>query len=732
MDWMLIMKNSWNIFSKDIKNIGTNWVAAIIIGGLILLPSLYAWLNIKASWDPYGQTDQIPIGVVNEDAGETVLDEDINVGDTLVDTLKENDSMQWHFVSKDLAIDKLENGDYFAVIVIPDDFSKNLGTVINAHPEKAHVEYYVNEKLNAIAPKITEKGASVIVEDVSSEFISTVNGVIFDIFNNIGLELEADLPDIEQFEDYIFTIEKKLPEIHETLKGTLSDADEASGIVSKAQKEIPKVKDVVGNGMTTIDETNEFLGKAEQQINEMGPKIKEDLAKAQETVAKFNTLLDDVDSTDINFDEGRALKERLGEKVDESLEFLNDVETTLEAVLEQMQNADEPDQDQIDRVGEAIDKVQHIQAVLNEGRENTEELDQFIDEKKGEVDEIFANIKEISENAGTGLDELVKEYNESIEPTVLEELTKAQNTLSEGKDILVDIQSTIPEVEKLLKRTGGSLNDGKGLLEDVLAEYPYVNDKVNELANKIRDVKDEADINEIIDLLLNDPETEKGFFAEPVKLDEHSLFPIENYGSGMTPFYTVLSLWVGGLLLISLLTTDVHRPEPEQFNSQAVYFGKLFTFAFIGLLQTIIVTTGDIFLINVQMANPVWFVIFGLFCSLVFITIIYTLVSIFGDVGKALAIVMLVLQIAGSGGTYPVVLLPKFFQTISPFLPFTYAVDIMREAVGGIVWSNVIFDLIILAFFGLIAILFGTLLKKPINKHTNKLVEKSQESGVFH
>lgn len=732
MKWMLIMKNSWNIFSKDIKNIGTNWVAAIIIGGLILLPSLYAWLNIKASWDPYGQTDQIPIGVVNEDAGETVLDEDINVGDTLVDTLKENDSMEWHFVSKDLAMEKLEEGDYFATIVIPEDFSKNLGTVINASPEKAHVEYYVNEKLNAIAPKITEKGASVIVEDVSSEFISTVNGVIFEIFNNIGLELEADLPDIEQFEDYIFTIEKKLPEIHKTLKGTLSDANEAGGIVSKAQKEIPKAKDVISNGLTTIDETSEFLDKAEQQINEMGPKIKEDLAKAQETVTNFNGLLDDVDSADINFDEGRALKERLEEKVDESAEFLSNVETALEGILEQMANAEEPDQDQIDRVGEAIDKVQHIQDVLNEGRENTEQLDQFIDEKKGEVDEIFANIKDISENAGTKLDELVKEYNESIEPTVLKELTNAKNTLSKGRGILVDIQSTIPEVETLLNRTDGSLNDGKGLLEDVLAEYPYVNDKINELANKIRDIKDEADINEIIDLLLNDPETEKGFFAEPVKLDEHSLFPIENYGSGMTPFYTVLSLWVGGLLLISLLSTDVHRPGPEQFSPQAVYFGKLFTFAFIGILQTIIVTTGDIFLINVQMANPVWFVIFGLFCSLVFITIIYTFVSIFGDVGKALAIVMLVLQIAGSGGTYPVVLLPKFFQTISPFLPFTYAVDIMREAVGGIVWSNVISDLIVLAFFGLIAIIFGTHLKKPINKHTKKLVEKSQKSGVFH
>src|SRR5699024_7655623 len=387
----------------------------------------------------------------------------------------------------------------------------------------------------------------------------------------------------------------------------------------------------------------------------MGTKIKKDVAKAKETVTNFNALLNDVDSTDINFDEGRALKERLEEKVDESTEFLSNVETALEGILEQMANAEEPDQDQMDRVGEAIDKVQHIQDVLNEGRENTEQLDQFIDEKKGEVDEIFANIKDISENAGTGLDKLVKEYNESIEPTVLKELTNAKNTLSEGRGILVDIQSTIPEVEKLLKRTDGSLNDGKGLLEDVLAEYPYVNDKVNELANKIRDIKDEADINEIIDLLLNDPETERGFFAEPVKLDEHSLFPIENYGSGMTPFYTVLSLWVGGLLLISLLSTDVHRPEPEQFSSQAVYFGKLFTFAFIWILQNTIVTTGDIFLLNVQMANPGWFVIFGLFCSLVFITIIYTFVSIFGDVGKALAIVMLVLQIAGSGGTYPVV-----------------------------------------------------------------------------
>src|SRR5699024_2733753 len=148
------------------KNIGINWVAAVLIGGLVLLPSLYAWFNIAASWDPYGQTDQIPVGVVNEDTGANVRGKDIDVGKDLVETLKESDAMDWQFVNREKALDKVEYGDYFAAIIIPEDFSENLGTVIQDDPEKATVEYYVNEKINAIAPKITEKGASVIVEQI--------------------------------------------------------------------------------------------------------------------------------------------------------------------------------------------------------------------------------------------------------------------------------------------------------------------------------------------------------------------------------------------------------------------------------------------------------------------------------------------------------------------------------------------------------------------------------------
>ena len=294
----------------------------------------------------------------------------------------------------------------------------------------------------------------------------------------------------------------------------------------------------------------------------------------------------------------------------------------------------------------------------------------------------------------------------------------------------MNVQNMIPKVKKILASTKENLHDGKDVLQDALKEYPYVNEKIGEVADKIRDAQDETDIETIIELLKNDPESEKGFFAEPVKLTEHELYPIPNYGSGMTPFYTTLALWVGALLLISLVSVEVRHDRI--YTSQEEYFGRYLTFLTIGFFQSLIVTLGDIFILDVYIKEPIWFVVFGLIIVLVFMSIVYTLVSVFGDVGKAMAIILLVLQIAGSGGTYPVVLLPEFFQKIHPFLPFTYGVELMREAVGGIVWEKAINSMLMLGLFAVIFFLIGIFLKKPINKRQEVLMKKSKESGLFH
>ncbi|RST57314.1 YhgE/Pip domain-containing protein [Siminovitchia terrae] len=731
------------IFTRDLKNISTNWAAAIIIGGLILLPSLYAWLNIAAMWDPYSHTNQIPVGLVNEDKGAIVRDKHIDAGKELVNELNGNKDLDWHFTNRKKAMKELRNGDYFAVIIVPENFSESLGTVISDHPKKAKVEYYVNEKVNSISPKITQKGASMIVEQVSSKFIGTVNGVIFELFNEIGIELQKDLPDIKQFEQYVFTLEEDLPEINKLINNSLQDASSAEEMIDKAQGMIPEARQLTSDGLETINKTSAFLSDAENRLQEMAPKINADIQKIQKVASDINEFLGKVQGKEIDLSKGDQINNQLQSQLTEALGTLDTIQAVLTEAkglnnapknqdIDQNEGESQNNIPQIDltQIDQAIEKTSQLKSDLQQVQNKASEINGVLEEKKKEFNETIGSLQQLAGDTSVKIDAFAKEYKENVEPTVMNEISKAQKTLSSAREMLTEIQVSLPEVEKILHRTDKNLSKGKDALEYAHGEFPYVNEKVRELADKIRKLQGEANLNDIIQLLLNDPTAERSFFEEPVQLNENKIFPIKNYGTGMTPFYTVLSIWVGALLLISLLSTDLRNHE--DFTGRQIYFGRLFTFLSIGFLQTLIVVCGDLFILGVPVRHPFWMILFGLFISLVFVLIVYTLVSVFGNIGKALAIVMLVLQIAGSGGTYPVVLLPEFFQVISPLLPFTYSVDLMREAIGGIVWQSVTKDLIALALFGLAALLFGTFLKEPVNRRTKAFLAKSKEVDILH
>ncbi|WP_062107283.1 YhgE/Pip domain-containing protein [Bacillus niameyensis] len=726
------MRKIIDIYTTDIKKIVTNWAAMVIIGGLAVLPSLYAWFNIYAMWDPYSRTGDLPVGIVNEDQGAVIRDKEIDVGKELVESLKDNKSMDWHFTDRTDAMDKVEFGDYYAVVIIPEDFSEQLATVVSDHPTKAQIEYYVNEKLNSVSPKITEKGATTIVDQISSKFISTVNGVIFDLFNELGIELEQNLPDIEKFENYVFMLEKDLPEINRMLNETMNDADSAENVLNKANGMLPKAKQYTNDGLSTINKTTDYLDTAESRLKEMAPQIEKDLQRAQTVTKNISDFLNEVQNTNIDLSQDNTVQKDLEGQINSAIQNLDTIEKSLKQLQEI--NAERPDQENQgvtnDQIDLAIQQTAELKAALQQMQGDADQLNKFLQNHNKDFDKILDRLHNTAEDTSVKLDDFVKEYKDNIEPTVLNEVAKAKKTLSGAKGILVEIQSTLPEVERLISNTQKNLQEGKGKLDYASGQFPYVNTKVRELADKIRKVQGEADLNEIIQLLQNDPSAERSFFEEPVQLNENKLFPIKNYGTGMTPFYTVLAIWVGALLLISLLAVDVHNDG--LYTGRQIYFGRFMTFLTIGFVQTLIVTSGDLFLLNVEAEHPIWLIIFALLISFVFILIVYSLVSVFGNVGKALAIIMLVLQISGSGGTYPVVLLPKFFQIISPFLPFTYGVDLMREAVGGIVLERTLRDVAILCLFGIIALIFGAFLKEPINKMTKKFLEKSKESGLVH
>lgn len=712
------MKKIFTLYKRDIHSIVTNIMSIVLIGGLIFLPSLYAWLNIKASWDPYAQTDQIPLGFVNEDVGATVRGEEIDVGKKLVDNLKKDTNFNWHFVDRKEAMEELEYGNYYAVIVVPEDFSETLGSVVKAEPEKATMEYYVNEKINAIAPKITDKGASVIVEEISSEFISTVNGIIFEMFNDIGLELEESIPEIELFEEYVFTLEEELPNIHDKLVEMDEQLTHASNMLDVANEKIPQAKEVTKKGLDAIQKTSTFLNEVEEKLKAISPALKEE-------VKEIEAVFKDVNEKRAEIEE--AIKEELEEIDVESIEselpkITEDIDGII-ASLQEIQNNLEEENEEIETLITTLESMKEDIATV-QGK--TDDIKAFIENNE----QFFKDLQEsIGSVTDIDLQAFVEKYEDEIEPKMLAEIHAGQETVNEAKGMINDISNAIPEIEKMLNETDTKIDEGQEALDTLFSVYPQVQDRVNTLADTIREVQDEADMQEIIDLLLNDPEKEKGFFAEPVVLHKNEVFPIPNYGTGMTPFYTVLSLWVGGLLLISLLSPNV--PEEDTLSPKVVYTGRMLTFMTIGLLQTVIVTLGDIFILGVEVSSPFWFVVFGLLISLVFMSIVYTAIALLGDVGKAVAIILLVLQIASSGGTYPVVLLPEFFQAVNPFLPFTYGVDLMREAVGGIIWKRAFFDIGALIIFAAISITVGVFLKGPIQKKMKKLIQ-SKGGRLFH
>jgi putative membrane protein len=724
------MKNIWGIYSNDLKKTSTNWVAAILVGGLILLPSLYAWFNIQASIDPYGNTKNILVGVVNEDKGAEINGVQINAGEEIVKELKNNKDLGWRFDDKNSGMEKVLSGDYFATIIIPREFSENLATIVNEKQQQATIEYYENDKKNAIAPKITSKGASAIAEQVSSKFVATVNGVIFDLFNQIGIELENRLPAIKQFEEFIFKLRKKLPEAKTLLDQSMSYAEGADDILGKVQQAVPKVEAIANEGMGIIDTANQVISNAEAEIDTIKPNIKEDIQTLKNVTDAAETKINQLQALEIDPQKLQTILEEVDPLLKKGEEVTGIIQRKINEALNIAQNnhANEKVKNHLQQ------HINHLEQVhtnfINAAAISSELRGLLANGGVPSLDQIN-RFQSVINSIQQVVNQITEEDKQKIESVINDEVLKTKQTLQKARGILEELAMTLPSIATALNNAASTLHEGEKVLQEANKQYPVIVQKVGELADTIERQQKETNLNELIDLLRNNPNSESNFLANPVKIESNLLFSLPNYGSGMNPFYTVLAIWVGCLLLISLLSVD--PAHYEEYASREIYFGRLLTFWTFSFLQTLIVTLGDIFLLKeIYIHSPGWFLLFGLLSSFVFILIVFTLVSIFGNVGKAMAIVLLVLQIAGAGGTYPVQLIPRFFQMINPFLPFTYSIDLMREAVGGIVWENARTDIIFLLIFAGIAILLGVFLKEPINKITYKLRKKSNESGIFH
>lgn len=712
------MKNIFKIYKNDLKDIFTNKVLLVIIIGLCILPSLYAWFNIKASWDPYGNTGNISVAVINEDSGAEIMNKKVNMGDELVKELKTNKDLGWKFVDRKKALEGVNSGKYYAYIEIPSNFSENLASLVSKDIKKGTIIYTVNEKINAIAPKITSKGATTIQNEVNQTVVKTVSEVVLKAFKEAGIEIEKQLPKLSTLENNLVEVQGKFKDIDKVVDTAVDATDKVSDIIKDIQNDMPLIKDTITNSKNLSSDIKSFLNDSKTGLSQLSPILKNDLGLISEISSNAkNAVSDLIDAINKGSESAPQLIDNLSTKLSDLASSTN----TLTKFLEKLNKLVPGNQ-----LKSVIDSLNSISAKLDTAVSSLQTIkNQVANGEKPPLTNLN-NLLKVIDDVNTITSSILNNFDSKIQgpiSNIIEDSFKvADNIIA----VLDSAEKKLPAVEDILNTTlsfSGSAEKGASFIKEKL---PYAKSVVDTLVDSMKKINNSSEVNELISLLKSDVLKRSDFLKQPVDLVENRLYPIKNYGSAMAPFYTVLSLWVGILLLMSLLSTNVHG----DYKPNEVYFGRGLTFLTLTIIQALIVSLGDIYFLKVQAVNIPLFILISVFTSIVFTAIVYSLVSIFGNVGKAIGVVLLVIQVAGSGGTFPIQVTPQFFQNVYPLLPFTYAISAMREAVGGIYMPNLTKDISTLAIFIVVFVIFTVFFKKPINKVTEKIQNRFNESDL--
>lgn len=712
------MKNIFKIYKNDLKDIFTNKVLLVIIIGLCILPSLYAWFNIKASWDPYGNTGNISVAVINEDSGAEIMNKKVNMGDELVKELKTNKDLGWKFVDRKKALEGVNSGKYYAYIEIPSNFSENLTSLVSKDIKKGTIIYTVNEKINAIAPKITSKGATTIQNEVNQTVVKTVSEVVLKAFKEAGIEIEKQLPKLSTLESNLVEVQGKFKDIDKVVDTAVDATDKVSDIIKDIQNDMPLIKDTITNSKNLSSDIKSFLNDSKTGLSQLSPILKNDLGLISEISSNAkNAVSDLIDAINKGSESAPQLIDNLSTKLSDLASSTN----TLTKFLEKLNKLVPGNQ-----LKSVIDSLNSISAKLDTAVSSLQTIkNQVANGEKPPLTNLN-NLLKVIGDVNTITSSILNNFDSKIQgpiSNIIEDSFKvADNIIA----VLDSAEKKLPAVEDILNTTlsfSGSAEKGASFIKEKL---PYAKSVVDTLVDSMKKINNSSEINELISLLKSDVLKRSDFLKQPVDLVENRLYPIKNYGSAMAPFYTVLSLWVGILLLMSLLSTNVHG----DYKPNEVYFGRGLTFLTLTIIQALIVSLGDIYFLKVQAVNIPLFILISVFTSIVFTAIVYSLVSIFGNVGKAIGVVLLVIQVAGSGGTFPIQVTPQFFQNVYPLLPFTYAISAMREAVGGIYMPNLTKDISTLAIFIVVFVIFTVFFKKPINRVTEKIQDRFNESDL--
>lgn len=835
------MRNVFTIFKNDFRALTRHFFAFLIILAILFLPALYAWFNIYAFWDPYGKTGDVSIAVVCND--RDYMDEDgkiINIGNQLVEELKQDEKIGFVFLDDaDKAVDDLYAGKYYAAVIIEPDFTYNMYNFLKEDMFSPTINFYQNEKTNAIAVKVVEAAGDKVKQSVNKAYIQAIVETLFGKFNTFSEGVQGDNT-INMLRNTLAKIDKNLAQYDDTidqfvaannsLVGTLNNSNSTidytihllgneriniskqvsyiestkndialineevnnllTGLQDSVQNAIYKL-DRLYNGGENPDTVKETLKELERQYQELidylthsgisGPEAEDALSALNRIRDKITQLREQLgmnaqndanaaDQLKADYNEvtvpmvytavtgydydDLANAQKTEQSMDTMMTFMaddaeqrivniqNNVEiaktttddNTREKALTAAKNDSVIVSQELSALGTAMDAVEDAAGATDkkastaaaQAAGSTKDAGEIFDDilngnRDIDLVEYLQVISDLLGNARVALTEIVY-------PSITTLLTNLQDSLGDLSSVLLDLSDVmgkVPPIVSELSNTFGAVNNALVQVKDLISSYrTRIADALGVLNGDTEDTR----LQQVLDFMDVDPQSIAEFLASPVTIRAESVYPVESYGAAMAPFYSMLAIWVGCIILNAILKVDTPI-ELIGATSRQKFFGRYLIFALLSLIQTMVIMSGDLLIFGMDCAHPGLFLLSGVVTSLTCSMLAYSMAIAFGNIGKALFVVFLIIQIAGSGGSYPIELLPDFFQQVYLFFPFPYAINAMREAIAGLYQNNyLIYLLQLLLFFG-VGLFVGLVLKRPldgINRYMNDQLEKSE------
>ena len=715
------MRTVARIFIRDLKRILRNPVAVVVTLGVALIPALYAWFNVAASWDPYGNTGQIKVAVVNNDEGtSSELIGTLDAGQLVMDALGENNQLGWTFddaagqpLTEDEALAGVESGTYYAALVIPEGFSADLASLATGDFHKPSIGYYINEKKNTVVPEIADIGASTVENQITEQFVSTVSQVAAEKVQGIGDALSEDAGAVgSRLAGNIRSVADALTDASNLVSGLDGSVDEAQAALASAQKSLDALAGLADAADGALGDATALLGTTRSTARSLSADLSSALGQGGSLLVGVSGRAD-------------AALGTLTGKVSAATGAVDGALATAQGVVstgKSLADALSAEIARLDQIPELSGRLGDLQVAADQLQRAVAAQQDVVDTLSKTSSDVRASSDALAGASGavndavvsgvSGLSDLRAQLDQTSLPGLTAALDSFGDVSGDLKGILGGLAPTISQAQGVLDQLSSTLDQTRTVAEDLAGSVDTLSSELSGVATDLETLG--ATVSGQLDELLSlDPQDISDVMTSPVELTSQTLYPVEKYGASAAPFYTNLAIWVGGFVLVAIYKQEVD-PEglmgadgtPLRVRPWQGYLGRLALFLLVGQLQAVVVCVGDVAM-GMQCASPAAFVFAGMVQSLVYVSLIFALAVAFKHIGKALAVVLVILQIPGSSGLYPIEMMPGFFQAVEPWLPFTYGIRAMREAVAGFYGNHYAVALLMLLVFLAPALLVG-------------------------